>query len=307
MNVSDFARRHGYREDPIVFEATDFLPPKVRADAGMMLVKSFEHLFRPDVDEMRTTKATSAWPHRHAYRRFAEVLRDSLPASESLLSWYQFVTQYAFVSSTATKDGVCQVLVQPLLECDWRLFYEIVQNVWAETHTQESKPPIDFAPDFNFLLRSHGIPWVLQGGWVTPAADYEFAGDLKYVRDASNAADPDQPNDPHVLLKDALDALYSKQGGPNIAAACANAWGAWKAAAGEVSGQGPRDKRAFDFVKSNSPMLHDTMNAWQKLAQAGRHPETEGSPNESETRFIVMLCVNAVRFLMSTRDNRAGA
>lgn len=306
MNTSDFARRHGYREDPIVFEATDFLPLKVRTDAGIMMVESFERLIEPDVFELRNSRGDSAWPHRHAYRRFAEVLRDSLPASESLLSWYQFVTQYAFVSSTATKDGVCQVLVQPLLECDWQVFYEIVENVRVVTWRSSPKSEYDFEPEFNFLLKAHRIPWELHGGLVIPAADSELAKELEHALLVDHPRVADHVSDPHELIREALAALYRKQPGPDFKAAVSHARDAWRSVVGAVSGCNPEEdaKRAFALIKDRYPELNATMKAWNDLINAERHPANANQrfPTDAEARFIVMLCVNAVRFLCPTCD-----
>lgn len=292
MGTSDFARKYGYVEEHWEFESPDHLPEELRSRVGMMMLDQFEGL--------------SNW-----LERFVEAVQSSLPDSRDLLKWYDSIPlprnlpdDYPF---ELDGDEMQLLLTRPLMDCDWRLFYAIVENVCADWDRTGSTRAARFAPKLNRIFRSHRIPWELHSGKVIPVADSEFAENLQYVRQALSSLESDDSNDPHVLLKDALDALYRKQGGPDIAAACVNAWGAWKAAAAEVSGYGARDNRAFEFVKSNYPKLHDTMNAWQKLAESGRHPESEGSPNESETRFIVMLCVNAVRFLGSTRADAADA
>lgn len=295
MDSGDFARRHGYREPQISYGSYDYIPKFIRVNAALAIIGDPRE--QSDVN------------------LFSRAVLETLPPSRGLWEWFssvevipigirQWGTDRRLTASEQNEaiDG----LVQPLKDCDWRLFYAVVEKVceaWRGAET--TKVPDETR--FNLLLRSHRIPWELHSGKVIPVADSEFADNLEYVRQALSSLESDDSNDPHVLLKDALDALYSKQGGPNIAAACVNAWGAWKAAAGEVSGYGARDNRAFEFVKSNYPKLYDTMNAWQKLAESGRHPESEGSPTESETRFIVMLCVNAVRFLGSTRGDGADA
>ena len=304
MNTSDFARRHGYREDPMVFEATDFLPDKVRSDAGIMMVESFEHLIEPDVFELRNSGGDSAWPHRHAYRRFAEVLRDSLPASKDLLVWYQHVTQKALVSSSAKKERIRQLLGLRLATCDWRVFYETVENVWAERKRRTTTLETDFAPEFNFLLRSYRIPWELHGGLVIPAADSEFAYDLKYALDVDHPRVADHVSDPHESIRLALAALYRKQPGPDFKAAVTHARDAWRAVVGAVSGCNPEEdaKRAFALIKDRYPELSETMMAWNDLINAERHRANANQrfPTDAEARFIVMLCVNAVRFLCPT-------
>lgn len=286
MSTSDFARKHGYEEEHRDFESPEHLPEELRSRVGMMMLDRFEGL--------------SNWQER-----FVNVVQESLPDSLGLLEWYESIPLPRRFPDGLPFDidgyEMDLLFTRPLMSCDWRLFYAVVENVCAEWDRTGSARAARFAPEFNRLLSSYAIPWTLQGGRVVPVADSEFAEDLMYVQEASNALGSEHANDPHVLLKDALDALYRKQDGPDIAAACVHAWGAWKAVAGEASGHGARVKEAFEFVKGNYPVLHETMNAWRKLAESGRHPETGGSPSESETRFIVMLCVNAVRFLISTR------
>ena len=95
----------------------------------------------------------------------------------------------------------------------------------------------------------------------------------------------------------AVDALYRKQGGPDITGACNHAWGAWETAREAAGG--------INKVKTNYPELWQAMTAWKDRIHAGRHPGKKLGrlPTESETRFIVMLCVNAVRLLSPPLDS----
>ena len=285
MNGSDFAQRLGYQEAPLDFKAPDYLPEGIRRRAGMMFVGHFVGNY-----ELQP--------------RFVQLVLNALPASPAMWEWFDNIPGPDFnpllPPGAYSYSEMSEHLVRPLTSCDWRLFYTVVENVWAEWRLSTSTIEDDFSPEFNFLLRSHGIPWMLHGGLVIPSADSEFAEELKYAREVTHPPTADQVNDPHELIRDALAALYRKQGGPDLSAACVHAWGAWKAAAGAASGFGARDGRTFEFVGDEYPALGSTMKEWQKLAEGGRHPETGAPLTESETRFIVMLCVNAVRFLCPT-------
>ena len=295
MTTEDFARRHGYERTAIAYGKHDYIPEWVRVDAGLMLVGN---------------------PEDHSdVKRFARAVLETLRSSPWLWDWFRTVQPIPKVrgrlekGSSAERDRNEAVyrMLDPIRDCDWRLFYAVVETVCERWRLAGTTREQSVAPEFNSLLRSHGIPWMLQGGLVIPVADAEFAEDLEYAREASSSSGLEHASNPHVLIRDALQAFYRKPDGPDISAACVHAWGAWKAAAGTASGFGARDKRSFDFVKEKYPRLYDTMAAWQELAEAGRHPESEGFPTESETRFIVMLCVNAVRLLNSTRNNEADA
>ena len=300
MNGNGFAQRVGYREPPLDFEDPDYLPHDVREQAAVMMVDSFEkHMPPPPTDALAASEGL-AWPHIPAYRRFAKTVRDSLPPSQETPGWYQFVTQMLSDPSNLDKQKFRRISPQPLVLCDWRLFYTVVECVCTEWRTAGTQVEEDFASDFNYLLRFRRIPWELHGGLVIPSADSELSEDLKYAREVAHRPVADHVKDPHELIRDALAALYRKQGGPDLSAACVHAWGAWKAAASAASGFGARDGRTFEFVGDEYPALGSTMKAWQKLAEEGRHPETGAPLTESETRFIVMLCVNAVRFLCLT-------
>ena len=300
MTTSDFAQRHGYREEHPVFKSPDFLPQSVREQAGVMVVASFEKLMTPSSNAALAIRDGFAWPYREAYRWFADVVRDALPPSEDLWNWYQGVIHSVLESRTAGRKVVRGYLVGPLVRCDWRIFYEVIEKVCEEISSPFLSLPYDFVSDFNLMLQAHGIPWILRDGLVIPAADREFAEELKHAREVAHPPTADHVSDPHMLIRDALAALYRKQGGPDLSAACVHAWAAWKAAAGAASGFGARDRRTFEFVSDEYPALGLTMKAWQKLAEGGRHPETGAPLTESETRFIVMLCVNAVRLLCPT-------
>ena len=101
-----------------------------------------------------------------------------------------------------------------------------------------------------------------------------------------------------------MAALYRKQSGPDNNAAVAKARDAWRAVVGAVSGCNPEEdaKKAFAYIGSHYPELNDTMKPWQDLMKAARHSSNldQQLPTEAEARFIVMLCVNAVRFLCPT-------
>ena len=99
----------------------------------------------------------------------------------------------------------------------------------------------------------------------------------------------------------AVDALYRKQGGPDITGARNHAWGAWETARETAGG--------INKVKTNYPELWPAMTSWKDKIHAGRHPgkKLDRLPMESETRFIVMLCVNAVRLLSSPLDSEGAA
>lgn len=286
MTTSDFAQRHGYREEHPVFKSPDFLPDKVRVDGGEMIVNRFDDLS----DGMR----------------FIGIVQDLLPPSDKLWEWrvnvpapqvvYEAYPFYRVEIPTDKRvySNASEHLVQPLRTCDWRLFYAVVEEVCAAWRRTGTDREVSFASDFNLLLRSYGIPWTLQGGWVIPVADSEFAEDLKYVRQAEQLPNTDIVTNPLVSLKNAFDALYRKQGGPDITGACNHAWGAWETARGSAGG--------INKVKSTYPELWQAITAWKNLIHAGRHPGKKLGrlPTELETRFIVGLCVNAVRLLYPT-------
>lgn len=289
--TSDFARRHGYRENEPVFRSPDDLPKHIREHGGRLMLGNMED----DPDG----------------KLFAQVLLRVFPPSPDLLDWYSTIPVLPLVlfwmrKMMPTSEGVYsnlrEHLLRPLVDCDWRLYYAVVETVCAEWSRAGVKREGVFSLEFNLLLGAYGIPWELHGGLVIPAADYEFAEDLKHARSVAHPRIADQIPDHHELIRHALDAFYRKQPGPDLSAACVHGWGAWKAVAGAVSGYDARDGRAFDHVDEKHPELHSAMKAWQKLAEAGRHPETGNQLTESEARFIVMLCVNAVRFLCPTCD-----
>ena len=280
----------------MTFAAPGYLPEWVRGDAGLMIIGD---------------------PHDHSdVKKFARVVIETLPYSPWMWEWFSTVQpipkgfhlwEEGRPMTDSERYHAIHSLVRPLKYCDWRLFYTVIERICEDKRNAGMKREAPFETQLNLLLGSHRIPWMLQSGLVIPAADAEFAKDLSYAREAPSSSGLEHASDPHVLIRDALQAFYRKFDGPDISAACVHAWGAWKAAAGAASGFGARDKRSFDFVKEKYPRLYETMAAWQELAEAGRHPESAGFPTESETRFIVMLCVNAVRFLSSTRNNEADA
>jgi len=282
MTSDSFARRYGYQEDEIVFEKPDCLPDHIRKRAGLMIVGIFVKQYQ-------------------GQEEFVEIVKRVLPRSHGLWRWLDTIpAPIPYYDGTHRKSdysGVLNHLVFPLRDCDWRLFYTLVEKLWDELNQIVYPSAPDFAPEFNYLLSSHRIPWMLQGGWVIPVADSEFTEDLEYVRQVEQLPNADIATNPLVSLKNAFDALYRKQGGPDITGACNHAWGAWETARETAGG--------INKVKTNYPELWHSMTAWKDRIHAGRHPgkKLDRLPTESETRFIVGLCVNAVRLLSSPLDS----
>ena len=289
MTTSDFAQRHGYEEEHRSFESPDHLPDDVRTRAGHMIINQFEGL--------------SNWQNR-----FADVVRKTLPESRDLFTWYESMPSSRNFPDDSPYDidpvEMRLVLIRPFRRCDWPYFYAMVENVCAEWDRTGSTRSAHFLPEFNWLLSCHGIPWTLQGGLVIPVADAEFAEELKHAREVAHPPIADHVNDPHELIRDALAALYRKQGGPDNNTAVARARDAWRAVVGAVSGCNPEDdaKRAFAYIDNHYAELNDTMKPWQDLMNAARHSANleQRLPTVAEARFIVMLCVNAVRLLCPT-------
>ena len=289
MTASDFAHRHGYEEEHGDFESADYLPDDVRKSVGYMILDQFASLSR--------------WQER-----FVDVVRKSLPGSRDLLEWYESIPLSRHFPDGVPYDldheDVQLLLISPLRKCGWPYFYAIVENVCAEWDRTGSTRSAHFLPEFNWLLRCHGVPWELQGGLVIPVADSEFAEELKYAREVAHPPVADHVKDPHELIRDALAALYRKQGGPDTASAVAKARDAWRAVVGAVSGCNPEEdaKKAFSHIRTDYPELNDTMKPWQDLMNAAQHSANldQRLPTEAEARFIVMLCVIAVRFLCPT-------
>ena len=292
MTTEDFARRHGYERTPIVYGKHDYIPEWVRVDAGLMLV---------------------GYPaDRSDVKRFARAVLETLPPSPWLWDWFRTVEPIPIVrgrlekGSPAERDHNEAVyrMLDPIRDCDWRLFYAVVETVCERWRLAGTTREQSVAPEFNSLLRSHRIPWELHGGLVIPAADAEFAENLKHAREVAHPPVADHVKDPHELIRDALAALYRKQSGPDNNAAVDKARDAWRAVAGAVSGCNPEEdaKNAFAYIGSYYPELNDTMKPWQDLMKAARHSSNldQRLPTEAEARFIVMLCVNAVRFLCPT-------
>ena len=292
MITDDFARRHGYQEPGIAYENPEHIPEWVRVDAGLMLVGD---------------------PEDHSnVKRFARAVLETFPPSPWVWDWFRTVQPIPKVNgrletgSSAERDHNEAVyrLLRPMRDCDWRLFYTVVEEVCAAWRRADTDREVSFASDFNLLLRSYGIPWTLQGGWVIPVADLEFAEELEHAREVTHPPIADHVKDPHELIRDALAALYRKQGGPNTDTAVAKARDAWRAVVGAVSGRNPEEdaKRAFAYIGCHYPELNDTMKPWQDLMKAARHSANleQRLPTAAEARFIVMLCVNAVRFLCPT-------
>lgn len=280
MTTIDFAQRHGFRAEPQVLEPPSFLPEDVRSESGLMMVRCFEEL---------------AGSVEIGRRHFVHVVDAELPASPEQWEWYRRALEVSGRQTTYSSDYV--ELVDPLLYCDYRLFYGVVEKVCAELGplfvqiTGVSPLPDDvFADDFNRLLESYGISWRLQSGLVIPADEHEFADELEYVGQVD--LDDDVSN-PRASLKKAYAALFRKQGGPDITSACFHAWSAWETVREAAGG--------VNSVKAAYPELWEAVTAWKKLIHAGRHPGTEQDrlPTDDEARFIVGLLTNAVRLMSS--------
>ena len=238
MRSSNFARLHGYNEERPAHRSRDYLPNEVRVQGGMMLAESFQNVIEPADNATLEIKQGLAWPHKLAHRRFAELVVDSLPDSQKTWKWYRDTINRVLEMTNLNAWRVRRRLIVPLGDCDWRFFYQFVENVHAVTWHLGLRSPHDFTLGFNLLLRTHGIPWMLQSGWVIPVDDGLIGGDLEYVRKAGQHTASGVVSNPHKLLNGAVDALYRKQPGPDLSSACVNAWGAWKAVAGEASGHG---------------------------------------------------------------------
>ena len=289
MTTSDFAQRHGYEEGHRDFESPDYLPHDVRARVGYLILDQFAGL-------------------SNGQRRFVNVVQKSLPDSRGLLEWYDSIPfSRQFPDGPPVDIGreeLQALLIRPLKNCDWRLFYAVVENVCAEWDRTGSARSVHFLPAFNYLLSCYAIPWELQGGFVIPVGDSEFAEELKFAREVAHPPVADHVSDPHDLIRDALAALYRKQGGTDNNTAVAKARDAWRAVVGAVSGYNPEKdaKKVFLHIQTNYPELNDTMKPWNDLMNAARHSASlnQRFPTEAEARFIVMLCVNAVRLLCPT-------
>ena len=283
MTTSDFARRHGYEEAARVFENPDYLPEHIRRRAGLMILEHFGELsnaqgrFVQSV-EMALGPSPELWEWA-----------DTIPAPRKVLTetedWFTGKPKVSFeYDITSVHDH----LVRPLKDCEWHAFYGVVENVCAEWDRTGATRERRFAPEFNKLLASFRIPWMLKSGLVIPADEYAFAADLEYLGQTTESADV---SDPRVSLKKAFVALFRKQDGPDIAGACLHAWSAWETAR-ELSGGIERVKRAY-------PEVWGAITALQKLIHAGRHPGKKlgRPPTEEEARFIVGLLTNAVQLL----------
>ena len=277
---SNFAQRHGYETEHSDFQSHDHLPTAIRQRIGFMMWEHFSGLSRSE-------------------ERYLDAVEGALPPSPALLDWRDNIPY-------RQDDGlnVRTHLASPLLTCDWRLVYTIVERVCEDWGSTGSNRERWFTPDFNRLLRSYRIPWMLQAGWVIPVADYEFADELTFARNAAQDHMSEGVRDHHALVRDALDILYSRSERPaDRTAACVHAWGAWKAVTGLASGFGSRDKRAFEWVEEKHPRLAATMATWRPVAENGRHPENGEPPTAEEVRLIVMLCAAVVRFLSPTPNS----
>lgn len=280
MATSGFAQRHGYQAERPVFEKPGHLPEDVRRRVGRMMVEHFESLPLP--------RELAQW-------RFAYVIRDSLIYSRALGDWYDALPD-AFEhpnGSMFRHETIYDKLIKPLMDCDWRLFYTVVENSYTELEDTGRAPESDFAPELNLVLASSGIPWILESGWVIPADDHAFVDELKYVRQVGQSRNAEDLSDPLVSLRNAFDALYRKRGGPDITGACNHAWVAWETAREAAGG--------VEVVRRARPELWRSLTEWRDLIHAGRHPGKKlgRPPTEAETGFIVRLCADAVR-LVST-------
>lgn len=283
MTTSDFARRHGFRPARKEFEKPEYLPANIRRRAGLMLLEHFGELsnahgrFVQSV-EMALGNSPEMWEWAYTIPEPREVLTET---EDWLTGKPKTSVEYEFTS-------VHDHLVRPLEDCEWHAFYAVVENVCAEWVRTGATRERRFAPEFNKLLSSFRIPWMLKSGLVIPADEYAFAADLEYVGQMMHA---DDVSDPRVSLKKAFVALFRKQDGPDITGACLHAWSAWETAR-ESSGGVERVKRTY-------PEAWGAITALQKLIHAGRHPGKKlgRPPTEQEARFIVGLLTNAVQLV----------
>lgn len=284
MTTSNFAQRHGFHAERPVFAEREHLPEYVRERAGEMML---EH-----------NQRFAAWAHKGkaSYKvgpwLFVQGVRASLPDTRDLWDWYEDANQsiigYTRVTNWRTDRAELRRLLRPLKRCEWGWFYTVVENYYGALERKWASRANHFAAEINLLLASRGIPWILQGGLVVPADDYEFADELEYVGQAAPDADM---SDPRVPLKKAFAALFRKQGGPDITSGCLHAWSAWETAREAAGG--------VNDVQSAYPELWDAITAWQELIHAGRHPGKKLGrlPTEGEARVIVGLLTNAVRLV----------
>ena len=268
MTTSDFARRHGYEEAARVFENPDYLPEQVRRRAAWMMLEEFE----------------SPWDDYAP--EFVQAVLEVFPLSPSIWEWREGLNGEMNRVDNEYRIG-------PVLDCDWRLYYSVVETVYAKRRLDDGFDSGHFESEFNMLLAAHGIPWILQGGLVIPVDEYELTDELKYVGQVTAEGDV---SDPRVSLKNAYAALFRKQGGPDINSACLLSWSAWETARESAGG--------VEHVKSSYPELWRSIAAWQKLIHAGRHPGKKLGrfPTEKDAGFIVRLMTNAVRLVSQSAE-----
>ena len=284
MTTSDFANRHGYQMAHEPFGSRSHLPLNVR-EAGVQLM--LRYLTYDGINPIAGQKG------------FVQAVRNALPMSPNLWKWYSRERDRTDEAHFETVS-----LREPLLHCDYELYYVVVENVykeleylWWDPGSLEVAPYLYLTDDFNLLLRSHGVPWALQKGWVIPLDEAEFVDELNYVKQDGSLVNSDAASNPKVSLVKAFDAIYSKQAtGMDIAGACSHAWNAWETARKLAGG--------MDAVRSNYPELWSAITEWQKLIHAGRHPGKEigPPPSEEQTKFIVRLLTNAVRLVNPDSD-----
>ena len=287
MTMSNFAQRHGYQAEQGALQKRDYLPKDIRQQIGLMMVDRFVSLSDGQL--------------------FVHIIQESLPPSSDLWKWYstipapQVIPQRIYgvlVPSDEYDYSIARHhLVIPLKDCHWQLFYTIIERIYSEWRRAQPDRAKSLAYDVNLLLRSYGIPWVLQSGWVIPADDHAFVDELKYVRQVGQSRNAEDLSDPLVSLRNAFDALYRKRGGPDITGACNHAWVAWETAREAAGG--------VEVVRRARPELWRSLTEWRDLIHAGRHPGKKlgRPPTEAETGFIVRLCANAVRLVSTSLGN----
>ena len=301
MTTNNFATRHGYQPRQQELNEKDYLPREVRQRAGMMLINRLDDFYEA--------------------QEFVETVQDLLPASAELWEWYDTIPIPSLCPDElfATMPGLDEHnwssarshLVQPLLSCDWLLFYAVIEQVctkWRCTETPNDQTRVEwrstgatridsFEANFNLLLASHGIPWVMRSGLIIPVEDLEYTDELKWVREDGPLSNADEGRDPRVSLNMAFEALYRKDRGVDITGACHYAWHAWEVAKKAAGGHAA--------VERNYPEMWAAITAWQKLIHAGRHlgkAKVGRAPTETETKFIVCLLTNSVRLINPDSD-----
>ena len=288
MATNTFSQRYGYQVEPLTYAKPEDLPAEVRELTGRMILEHFDQLTNGETRFIKSVVAVLQ-PSKDLYRWSHTVPEPDVTRETDQTGW-----SYEVVDNT---DRVIH-LIQPLMNCDWWLFYDIVEAVYAEWERTGSRRGHHFTLEFNRILASFRIPWQLQSGWITPVADAELEGELAYAaQQAAHTKEEALASNPHAMIKVALDALYSRNPGISRATACRYAWEALHTAIAQASDKKLKTEAAFNYIKQKYPVIWDTMQQWKSPANDGPHPSRPSDITDDEIRFIVMFCVISVRFL----------